>query len=98
MVLLALISLARPPPPDPTSDLPPRRTKKDPERSASTLDPELLLDFLTDRLNIWRVMKDVKLLGMGDASAAEPKAGPEVAAIEDKDEVQDWWEQVVETL
>lgn len=76
-----------------------RKSKKDPERSAATLDPELLLDFLTDRLNIWRVMKDVKSLGVLDlpTQTAVP-GGEKVVAEETKDEVQVWWEDVVERL
>lgn len=46
-------------------------------------------------------MKDVKLLGMIDSNAGEKAkagAGEAVVKVEERDEVQDWWEQVVEPL
>lgn len=54
------------------------------------MDPELLLDFLTDRLQIWRVMKDVSDMGLG----AQPQGAESVE--EELDEVQVWWNEVVE--
>ena len=66
------------------------KKKKDPERYAATLDPALLLDFLTDRLQIWRVMKDVGDMGL----AAQPQGSQKVE--EELDEVQVWWKEVVE--
>lgn len=38
----------------------PPSKRRDPQRRAATLDPELLLDFLTDRLQIWSLMQAVK--------------------------------------
>ncbi|SCZ90161.1 BZ3500_MvSof-1268-A1-R1_Chr1-3g01811 [Microbotryum saponariae] len=74
------------------------KKKKDPERHASTLDPELLLDFLTDRLQIWRVMRDVNALGLGADSQVSNAKKKEGVEIEDRDEVQQWWLDVVEAL
>ncbi|KAK4055180.1 hypothetical protein OIV83_000460 [Microbotryomycetes sp. JL201] len=69
-----------------------RQKKNNPERHASTLDPELLLDFLTDRLQIWRVMKDVETIGLStDETIEAPKK-----VTPDLDEVQLWWIEVVE--
>jgi hypothetical protein len=56
------------------------------------LDPQLLLDFLTDRLQIWRVMQDVSDFGLAD----DPNR-KETKAEEEYDEVQQWWSGVVET-
>jgi hypothetical protein len=87
LILLTLISL-----PVPLSSPPVKhKKKKDPERHSATLDPELLLDFLTDRLQIWRVMKDVSDMGL----AAQPQGTEKVE--EQLDEVQVWWKEVVET-
>ncbi|ORY90106.1 hypothetical protein BCR35DRAFT_349873 [Leucosporidium creatinivorum] len=87
LLLLTLISL-----PAPLSSPPVKpKKKKDPERHSATLDPELLLDFLTDRLQIWRVMKDVSDMGL----AAQPQGTEKVE--EQLDEVQAWWKEVVET-
>jgi hypothetical protein len=94
LLLLTLISLS-PIANTIISNTKPRR-KKDPERHAATLDPELLLDFLTDRLQIWRLMKDVSGLGSGRNanSTGEITSGLE----RERDEVQEWWEDVVEVL
>lgn len=68
------------------------RKRKDPERHAATLDPQLLLDFLTDRLQIWRVMQDVSDIGLtDDAIQTDARAEQEL------DEVQQWWNAVIET-
>lgn len=68
------------------------RKRKDPERHAATLDPQLLLDFLTDRLQIWRVMQDVSDIGLtDDAIKTDARAEQEL------DEVQQWWNAVIET-
>lgn len=86
LLLLTLISL-----PKPLSSPPVKlKKKKDPERHSATLDPELLLDFLTDRLQIWRVMKDVSDMGL----ATQPHGTEKVE--EQLDEVQVWWREVVE--
>lgn len=66
------------------------RKKKDPERHAATLDPQMLLDFLTDRLQIWRVMQDVSGIGLSET------VKPDAEAEEELDEVQRWWKDVVE--
>ncbi|SCV68318.1 BQ2448_439 [Microbotryum intermedium] len=95
LLLLTLITL---PAPLESPEVKPKK-KKDPERHAATLDPELLLDFLTDRLQIWRVMRDVDALGLGgsDSQASDPKK-KEGVEVEDRDEVQQWWLDVVEAL
>ncbi|KAK4057698.1 hypothetical protein OIO90_001346 [Microbotryomycetes sp. JL221] len=69
-----------------------QKKRSNPERHSSTLDPELLLDFLTDRLQIWRVMKDVGNIGFdsSEEKAQDPKDQEEL------DEVQSWWKDVVE--
>lgn len=98
------------PPPPPTT----RKSKKtDPERNSSTLDPEVLLDFLTDRLQIWRVLKDVNSLGLGGGGGGsggdsqqqqqqekgkEQKTTTTTTTSVERDEVQVWWEDVVEPL
>ncbi|GAA6001815.1 hypothetical protein JCM10207_002333 [Rhodosporidiobolus poonsookiae] len=70
------------------------KKKKNPEAFADTLDPAMLLDFLTDRMQIWRVMQDVSDLEMtGEAESQEGEreaTGPDV--------VQEWWQSVVEPL
>lgn len=87
LLLLTLISLS----PIPTKSPLKVKKKKDPERHAATLDPELLLDFLTDRLQIWRLMKDVQ--GLGGLSV------PADGGLErERDKVQEWWEDIVEVL
>ncbi|GAA5895140.1 hypothetical protein JCM5296_000892 [Sporobolomyces johnsonii] len=73
------------------------RKKKDPERQSSTLDPALLLDFLTDRLQIWRVMKDVSFLDMGQIESQEGEKNKQ-QVLEQRDAVQEWWADVVEPL
>ncbi|GAA5869698.1 hypothetical protein JCM1840_000560 [Sporobolomyces johnsonii] len=73
------------------------RKKKDPERQSSTLDPALLLDFLTDRLQIWRVMKDVSFLDMGQSELQEVEKNKQ-QVLEQRDAVQEWWADVVEPL
>ncbi|KAM0793503.1 hypothetical protein ACM66B_000942 [Microbotryomycetes sp. NB124-2] len=88
LLLLALIAY-----PEDTSTIAEVKLKKrNPEKHASTLDPELLLDFLTDRLQIWRIMKDVVTT---DVSTDDKSEAPQKIAA-DLDEVQLWWEEVVE--
>ncbi|BGO92850.1 hypothetical protein NBRC10512_007970 [Rhodotorula toruloides] len=67
------------------------KKKKHPELFRDTLDPAMLLDFLTDRMQIWRVMRDVGGFGI----AAE---GMEEVVVEEKDLVQVWWLDIVEPL
>lgn len=89
LVLLTLIAFPGPVGHGKDSEKP--KKKKNPERHSSTLNPELLLDFLTDRLQIWRVMRDVDDLRLEkiDKSA--------IATLEPEfDEVQQWWQDVVE--
>ncbi|GAA5971964.1 hypothetical protein JCM3765_005581 [Sporobolomyces pararoseus] len=69
------------------------RKKKDPERDSTTLDPALLLDFLTDRLQIWRVMQG---LSVDEDSDDQDRNKTEV--VETRDTVQEWWADIVEPL
>lgn len=92
MTLISLLPIPSDSAPNLTTIKP--RKKKDPERHADTLDPELLLDFLTDRLQIWRLMKDVNGLGTIGAGTA----GAIDAVEKERDEVQEWWEDVIELL
>ena len=93
LLLLTLLSL----PPNPDPPTPKKkgkgRKKKDPERDSATLDPALLLDFLTDRLQIWRVMQDISL---DDELDSQDRSKKEV--VETKDTVQEWWSDLVEPL
>ncbi|GAA5921876.1 hypothetical protein JCM1841_000958 [Sporobolomyces salmonicolor] len=73
------------------------RKKRDPERQSSTLDPALLLDFLTDRLQIWRVMKDVSFLDVTQSESQEGDKNKQ-QVLEQRDAVQEWWADVVEPL
>ncbi|KAM0755743.1 hypothetical protein T439DRAFT_376047 [Meredithblackwellia eburnea MCA 4105] len=84
-----------------------KRKNRDRERDPTTLDPELLLDFLTDRLQIWRVTREFEGLGtassnlQGGADGGNSKNGSGLAEgkVElEKDEVHLWWEDVVEPL
>ncbi|GAA5980285.1 hypothetical protein JCM11641_005529 [Rhodosporidiobolus odoratus] len=96
LLLLALLSL----PATFQPELPKKgRKKKNPEKYAETLDPAMLLDFLTDRLQIWRVMKDVSDLDvttLGDSREGE--ASEKVKAEVQPDAVQEWWQGIVEPL
>ncbi|GAA5821376.1 hypothetical protein JCM10212_003801 [Sporobolomyces blumeae] len=69
------------------------RKKKDPERDSATLDPALLLDFLTDRLQIWRVMQSISYEDTEDKNDREKRE-----VVEQRDTVQEWWADVVEPL
>jgi hypothetical protein len=69
------------------------RKKKDLERDSATLDPALLLDFLTDRLQIWRVMQS---LSTDDDMDGQERGQSE--AVAQRDTVQEWWADVVEPL
>lgn len=86
LLLLTLISI-------PVSDcaVPPKR-KKNPERHASTLDPELLLDFLTDRLQVWSAIKSLGATGTLDA----PTIGTDGTKDAPKDDDATWWTGIVE--
>jgi hypothetical protein len=86
LLLLTLISI-------PISDcaIPPKR-KKNPERHASTLDPELLLDFLTDRLQVWSAIKSLGATGTLDA----PTTGADGTKDAPKDDDVTWWKEIVE--
>ncbi|BGP21649.1 hypothetical protein JCM10295v2_000524 [Rhodotorula toruloides] len=94
LILLTLLSL-------PATYIPskPRKgkKKKHPELFSDTLDPAMLLDFLTDRMQIWRVMRDVGGIGIvGEGKEREAKERFEV--VEEKDLVQLWWLDIVEPL
>ncbi|GAA5997722.1 hypothetical protein JCM5350_006674 [Sporobolomyces pararoseus] len=96
LLLLTLLSLPHPPnPPSPTQKKKKGkgRKKKDPERDSTTLDPALLLDFLTDRLQIWRVMQG---LSVDEEFDEQDRNKPEV--VETRDTVQEWWADIVEPL
>ncbi|GAA5877129.1 hypothetical protein JCM16303_006177 [Sporobolomyces ruberrimus] len=69
------------------------RKKKDLERDSATLDPALLLDFLTDRLQIWRVMQS---LSTDDDMDGQERGQSE--AVAQRDTVQEWWADIVEPL
>ncbi|GAA5923128.1 uncharacterized protein JCM15063_003543 [Sporobolomyces koalae] len=69
------------------------RKKKDSERDPATLDPALLLDFLTDRLQIWRVMQ-----GLSTEDDLETAERSKTDVVETKDCVQEWWSDIVEPL
>ncbi|BGP12784.1 hypothetical protein JCM10213_007298 [Rhodosporidiobolus nylandii] len=96
LLLLALLSL----PATFQPELPKKgKKKKNPEKYAESLDAAMLLDFLTDRMQIWRVMKDVSDLdfaGLGDSQEGEKTE--KVKAEVERDTVQEWWEDVVERL
>lgn len=96
LLLLTLLSL----PITFQPDLPKKgRKKKNPEKYSETLDPSMLLDFLTDRMQIWRVMKDVSeidVAGLGDTQEGE--ANEKVQKEEERDTIQRWWQDVVEPL
>ncbi|GAA5850047.1 hypothetical protein JCM8547_000993 [Rhodosporidiobolus lusitaniae] len=96
LLLLTLLSL----PATFQLDLPKKgRKKKNPEKYSDTLDPAMLLDFLTDRMQIWRVMKDVSDLdvaALGDTQEGE--AAEKVQAEQERDTMQKWWQDVVEPL
>ncbi|GAA5980201.1 hypothetical protein JCM10908_001573 [Rhodotorula pacifica] len=75
------------------------KKKRTPELFAETLDPAMLLDFQTDRLQIWRVMQDVSELNVaaivaGEQATAKEKEMKQI--VEQRDVVQDWWADVVE--
>ncbi|GAA5887496.1 hypothetical protein JCM6882_001429 [Rhodosporidiobolus microsporus] len=95
LLLLTLLSL----PATFQPDLPKKgRKKKNPEKYSDTLDPSMLLDFLTDRMQIWRVMKDVSDLdvtALGDTKEGEKT---EKVKVEERDAVQTWWQDIVEPL
>ncbi|KAK4705754.1 hypothetical protein P7C70_g452, partial [Phenoliferia sp. Uapishka_3] len=98
--LLALLLLSLPP-----SDIPRPKLKKkhksDPQRHAATLDPEVQLDYLTDRLELWRVHREVTSLD-SSSSKTGTTGGSHVEDIAVKvlqrDEVHEWWEESVEPL
>lgn len=75
------------------------KKKRAPELFADTLDPAMLLDFQTDRLQIWRVMQDVAepnvaAIASGEQATAKEKEMKQIAV--QRDVVQDWWADVVE--
>lgn len=75
------------------------RKKKNPEHFADTLDAAMLLDFLTDRLQIWRVMQDVGDLAFAsDVPLVEKEAKVKFVPLEERDAVQVWWADIVEPL
>lgn len=97
LLLLTLLSLPpsqlQPSPPPVSKKKGKGRRKKDPERDSATLDPALMLDFLTDRLQIWRVMQGLALeeeVDEGDLRRTE--------IAEPRDTVQEWWADIVEPL
>ncbi|BGP28839.1 hypothetical protein JCM10296v2_000575 [Rhodotorula toruloides] len=93
LILLTLLSL----PVTYTPSLPRKgKKKKHPELFRDTLDPAMLLDFLTDRMQIWRVMRDVG--GFGIAGEGKEGEGREEVVVEEKDAVQTWWLDIVEPL
>lgn len=75
------------------------KKKRAPELFAETLDPSMLLDFQTDRMQIWRVMQEVSDLNVA-AAVADGKATAKEKEIKQlippKDLVQEWWADVVE--
>lgn len=76
-----------------------KKKKRAPELFAETLDPAMLLDFQTDRLQIWRVMQDVAepnvaAIASGEQATAKEKEMKQIAV--QRDVVQDWWADVVE--
>lgn len=96
LLLLTLLSLPLPPnPPSPTQKKKKGkgRKKKDPERDSTTLDPALLLDFLTDRLQIWRVMQ-----GLSVDEEFDEQDRNKAEVVETRDTVQEWWADTVEPL
>ncbi|KAI5474526.1 YT521-B-like splicing factor [Pseudohyphozyma bogoriensis] len=105
LLLLTLLSASSLPqslassPPPPV----PKKKSKNPERHSSTLDPEMLLDFLTDRIQIWRVMKDVGNIDVAVTGGTSSKTDGEGEEEEEKgagekDLVQEWWDSIVEPL
>ena len=75
------------------------RKKKNPEHFPDTLDAAMLLDFLTDRMQIWRVMQDVSDLAFAaDVPLVEKEAKVKFVPVEERDAVQVWWADVVEPL
>ncbi|GJN91654.1 hypothetical protein Rhopal_004677-T1 [Rhodotorula paludigena] len=97
LLLLSLLSLPATFQPDKPKK---GRKKKNPEHYSETLDPAMLLDFLTDRMQIWRVMKDVSDLDVAAelAAGSAGKGKDAIAAIPERDAVQIWWMDVVEPL
>ncbi|BGO96623.1 SLD3 domain-containing protein [Rhodotorula toruloides] len=96
LLLLTLLSL----PSIYTPSLPRKgKKKKHPELFRDTLDPAMLLDFLTDRMQIWRVMRDVGGFGIaGEREREKEGEGREEVVVEEKDAVQVWWSDIVEPL
>ncbi|GAA6032762.1 hypothetical protein JCM8097_000779 [Rhodosporidiobolus ruineniae] len=97
LLLLTLLSLPATFQPEPPKKA--KKKKKNPEQYQETLDPAMLLDFLTDRLQIWRVMKDVSDLdvaGLGDSQEGEKTEKVQLEV--ERDTVQSWWQDVVEPL
>lgn len=97
--LLLLTLLCLPPPTSldalPTATTAPsRRRAKDPQRSNTTLDPEILLDFLTDRLQVWAAIKSMTGTGLGKDINGIDNVRIEI----ERDLVQCWWEDIVEPL
>ncbi|GAA6047320.1 hypothetical protein JCM3770_001885 [Rhodotorula araucariae] len=75
------------------------RKRKNPEHYAETLDAAMLLDFLTDRMQIWRVMKDVSDLDFAaDVPLVDKEARAQFLPAEERDAVQVWWADVVDPL
>ncbi|GAA5926608.1 hypothetical protein JCM3775_001065 [Rhodotorula graminis] len=65
------------------------RKKKNPEHFPDTLDAAMLLDFLTDRMQIWRVMQDVSDLAFAaDVPLVEKEAKVKFVPVEERDAVQ----------
>ncbi|GAA5870174.1 hypothetical protein JCM3774_002612 [Rhodotorula dairenensis] len=96
LLLLGLLSLPVTFQPDRPKKGKKRRT---PELFADTLDPAMLLDFQTDRLQIWRVMQDVAEMNVAAIAAGEQATAKEKEMkqiVSHRDVVQEWWADVVE--
>lgn len=75
------------------------KKKRTPELFAETLDAAMLLDFQTDRMQIWRVMQEVSELNVAEAVASGEETAREKemkALASEKDLVQEWWADIVE--
>jgi hypothetical protein len=94
LLLLLLISL---PPNSPSLQTSKEKKKshKDPERHAESLDPELLLDFLTDRIQISRVMRDFSAAALAAPAIKDDSTGTGKEKEDKKDLVHDWWNKIV---
>lgn len=70
------------------------KRRKHPERSSLTLDPEVLLDFLTDRLQLRAAMGSI-----GRNSGEKELESIDSQRVEvERNESQVWWEDIVEPL